>query len=210
MRKKKWTAQINITESLLKSREKRKWQIALRRYVLERKKCSYYAPYFGIGNIEFRQWIELQFDEETKWENFGEKWQLEHVIPSSYFDFEKEEEMKLCWNFLNIQLEKKSSIGIVERKIDLIAARSFFARIYQRTSIMQCKKMLEWLERVEQDQIQRCLKYDEFLVKKGENLNEVCSFSAYEFDQLNAGIPIGEIIKEREVLKKYGGENNVP
>lgn len=206
MRKKQWTAQTDITESLLISREKRKWQIALRRYVLEKNKCSYYAPYFGIGNIEFRQWIELQFDVETAWENFGEKWQLEHIVPLSYFDFGKEDQMKLCWNFINIQVEKKSAHGEAKRSVDLIAARAYFERIYLKTGMVKCKGIIDFLKGIERAQVQNIERADVFFEKNREYLNEVTSFSPYEFDQLNNGIGVEEILSERKVLKKFGGE----
>lgn len=206
MRKKQWTAQTNITDSLLRYREKRKWQIALRRYVLESNKCSYYSPYFGIGNMQFRQWIELQFDAETNWDNFGEKWQLEHIVPTSYFDFNREEQMKLCWNFINIQVEKRSTIGDIEKKIDLIAAKAYFEKIYLKTGIVQCKGMADWLGEVERDQIQNIKRFDTFFEENGEHLIKVSSFSNYEFDQLNTGIQVEEIMKERQILNKFGGE----
>ena len=76
MPRKKWTPHEEVTGSVLTFREKRKWQIALRRYVLEKNKSSFYAPYFGLGIETFRKWIEVQFDSETNWENFSESWQL--------------------------------------------------------------------------------------------------------------------------------------
>lgn len=205
MRKKQWTAQTNITEDLLKSRVKRKWQIALRRYVLERNKCSYYAPYFGIGNAEFRQWIELQFDEEIEWDNFGEKWQLEHIVPASYFHFDREDQMKLCWNFINIQVEKKSAAGAMEKKIELSTAKAYFESIYLKTGIVQCRGMVDWLEELEREQIQKIERFNAFFEVNREYLNNVSSFSSYEFDRLNSGIQIEEILKERDILNKYGG-----
>lgn len=205
MRKKQWTAQTNITDNLLKSREKRKWQIALRRYVLESNKCSYYAPYFGIGNDKFRQWIELQFDADTNWDNFGKRWQLEHVVPSSYFDFDREEEMKICWNFINIQVERGLTNGAIKEKIDLIAAKTYFERIYIKTGMLQCKRMVDWLEGIESAQIQNIQRFDAFFEENGKYLNKASSLSSYEFDQLNEGIEMEDILKEREILRKYGG-----
>jgi len=206
MRKKQWTAQTDITESLLISREKRKWQIALRRYVLEKSKCSYYAPYFGIGNIEFRQWIELQFDAGAGWDNFGEKWQLEHIVPTSYFDFSREDHMKLCWNFINIQIEKKSAHGETKKRVDLIAGRAYFEKIYFKTGIVKCKGMIDFLNEIERAQVQNIERAYEFFEKNKDNLNEMSTFSAYEFDQLNSGIGVEEILGERQILKKFGGE----
>ena len=80
MTRKKWTPKEEVTPELLVSREKRKWQIALRRYVLEGNPSTRYAPYFGLDINTLRNWFELQFVEPMSWENFGTKWQFEHHI----------------------------------------------------------------------------------------------------------------------------------
>ena len=71
MPRKKWVSQSNITPDILKSREKRKWQIAFRRYVLEKNQCPSYAPYFGLDIQKIREWFEIQFEKGVKWEDFG-------------------------------------------------------------------------------------------------------------------------------------------
>ena len=82
--------------------EKRKWQIALRRYIIAGFKCFNYAPYFGIDAANFRKWIEIQFDKDTNWENFSKAWQFDHIVPVAYFNLKDEVDLKLCWNFINI------------------------------------------------------------------------------------------------------------
>src|SRR6188474_3101936 len=101
MERKRWTPKAEITDELLKSREKRKWQVALRRYVLDKNLSPAYAWYFGLSIDQFRNWIEIQFTEGLSWENFGSAWQFDHVIPVAYFDFSLEEDLLLCWNFIN-------------------------------------------------------------------------------------------------------------
>ena len=71
MKRKRWTAQTEVNEELLTFREKRKWQIALRRYVIEQNRSSFYAPYFGLDIKSFRDWIEVQFDRGMNWDNFS-------------------------------------------------------------------------------------------------------------------------------------------
>ena len=78
MAKKKWTPQTEITDALLQNRERKKWQIALRRYVIEGQPSSFYAPYFGIDIKNFRKWIELQLNEELDWEKPTKDWRFEH------------------------------------------------------------------------------------------------------------------------------------
>jgi hypothetical protein len=205
MKNKRWTPQTEITETLLKSREKRKWQIALRRYVVEKNRSSFYAPYFGIGIDLFRQWIELQFDEELNWQNFGEKWRLDHIIPISYFDFENEEDMKLCWNFINIQVERTLDESGKRKGVDIIAARRHFEKLFTRTGFELINRMIIKINALELLYVVDDESIIEFLDTNNSNLNTVSSFSAYEFDQLNSGITIAEVVAEREVLKKFGG-----
>ena len=108
MSRKKWTARTEVTDAVLRFREKRKWQIALRRYVLEQKWSASYAPYFGIDIQRFREWIALQFEGGQSWDNFSDGWQFDHVVPVAYFDFGSEAELRLCWNFTNIRVARPS------------------------------------------------------------------------------------------------------
>jgi hypothetical protein len=108
MTRKRWQAKTDITPSLIKLREKRKWQIALRRYVLEKNPSSFYAPYFGLDIEKMRNWFECQFENGTSWEDFGKKWQFDHVIPVTYFNFSDDNELKLCWNFINLRVRSAS------------------------------------------------------------------------------------------------------
>src|ERR1700733_6249523 len=122
--RKKWTPKTEITDSLLKFREKRKWQIALRRYVLEQNKSSYYAPFFGIDSGNFRKWIELQFEKDMNWENFSLIWQFDHIIPVNYFDFTNKNDLRLCWNFINIKAERIDAPEVQMGHIDILSAKS--------------------------------------------------------------------------------------
>src|SRR4030095_7188418 len=101
MARKRWTPVEESSPSLEKFREKKKWQINLRRYVINKSPCPQYAPYFGLDISNLRKWFELQFSPEMSWDNFGKAWQFEHIIPAAYFDFSNDEELKLCWSFIN-------------------------------------------------------------------------------------------------------------
>src|SRR4051812_18265828 len=96
--------------------DKRKWQIALRRYVLEQQMTSTYAPFFGLDISNFREWIQLQFINDMSWENFGKTWQLDHIVPVAYFDFQDLTDLKLCWNFLNIRVVSSDKSSRKETK----------------------------------------------------------------------------------------------
>lgn len=34
--------------------------------------------------------------------SFGKEWQLDHIVPVELFDLEKEDDLKLCFNYLNM------------------------------------------------------------------------------------------------------------
>ena len=67
--------------------------------LFERNPCPLYAPYFGLDIENIRKWFEYQFTNELNWENFGKKWQFDHIIPVTYFDHST---MKKNFNFAGI------------------------------------------------------------------------------------------------------------
>jgi hypothetical protein len=204
MVRKKWTPQTEETEGLLVFREKRKWQIALRRYVLEKNKSTYYAPFFGLDNEKFRNWIETQFDEDLNWENFSKAWQFDHIVPVAYFDFTNEEDMSLCWNFTNIRVEKTLLNKNGGNGIDVLAAKAFFETLFEKTGYFICQKMVEKIRRIEVAQISSNERLEHFLLDNKEYLSTVARFSSYEYERLNTGTPLESILYEINFFKKFG------
>lgn len=203
MARKKWTPQEDVTSSVITFREKRKWQIALRRYVLEKNKSSFYAPYFGLGIETFRKWIEVQFDDETSWDNFSQTWQFDHIVPISYFDFEDENDMKLCWNFTNIRIAKLDPAANDPNRVDMLAAKAYFQALFEKTNYPICQKMVEKLEITRQRQLSGHEKLEKFISERKFYLDVLTGLPSYYFDKLNNGTPIGEIKKEIEFLQKF-------
>ncbi len=165
MGRKKWTSKTEVNDSLLEFREKRKWQIALRRYVLERQKCSAYAPFFGLDNAKFRQWIEIQFDESLDWDNFSDAWQFDHIIPVAYFDFSNEEDLRLCWNFINIRVDKTDNNKNRSSRIDVLSAKTYFELLYKETGYPLCSAMVDKITRIEISQISSNKSLENFIVQ---------------------------------------------
>lgn len=202
MARKKWTPKTEITDRLLKFREKRKWQIALRRYVLEKQKCYEYAPFFGLDIASFRKWIEVQFDASTTWENFSKAWQFDHVVPLNYFDFNNPDDLHLCWNFINIRVgslagEKSGS------KVDVLSAKAHFQELYNKTEYPLCLRMIQKIEQVEAQQPASHANLEQFIIEHKGYLDSIASFSSYEYDKLNAGEPIEAIQKEQNFLRRF-------
>ena len=202
MARKKWTPRAEITDSLLLFREKRKWQIALRRYIIEQKPVAFYPPYFGLDIINFRKWMELQFDEDTNWGNFSVTWQFDHIVPVAYFDFTNDVDLRLCWNFINIRLEKISLNKNRGHRIDVLASKAYFKKLHRETQYPLCLVMIEKIDRIEVAEIKGTKAMEKFILENLKFLEITESFSDYEFYRLNQGLSVNEIVNERELLKK--------
>ena len=148
MARKKWEPQTEITPALLMFREKRKWQINLRRYVIEKSPCPYYAPYFGLDIENIRKWFESQFTDSLNWVNFAKAWQFNHIIPVIYFDHSLDEELRLCWNFTNLRVEPFELTRDRGNRLDVLGARSYFDELYLKTGYPITKAL--------RDKIARC------------------------------------------------------
>ena len=205
MERKKWTPKSEITASLLKFREKRKWQLALRRYVLEKNISSKYAFYFGLGIEQFRKWIEIQFTDDLNWENFGSSWQFDHILPLSYFDFSVEEDLLLCWNFLNIRVERISLVQeqTTSSRIDVISAKHYFNTLFSKTGFTFCLKMVQKINDIENSSIVSEPAIEQFILQNKVQLELMSSITREEFNDLNTGMTLDDILLEREIIKKF-------
>ena len=202
-RKKNIPSSLYPTEALLKFREKRKWQIALRRYVLEKNICAAYAPYFGLDIENMRQWFEYQFIDGIDWGNFGERWQFDHIIPVTYFDFSDEKELKICWNFTNIRVEHFQKNKDRGNRLDVLAAKNFFKELYETTQYAPCKKLLEKIDRIELSEFVSTEPQQAFIRDHKGYLQMIEGYSNFEFELLNSGRNIEEVKKEIEFIKKF-------
>ena len=181
-------------------REKRKWQIAFRRYVVDKSPSPAYAPYFGLDITTLREWFEGQFGPGITWEDFGKKWQFDHIIPVACFDLDKEEELKLCWYFLNLRVDNLGSVP--GHGLGLLAARSYFREIHEGTGLAICRKYLDKIDRLEALSRIETDPQINFLKGKSAHLAKLYDFSAYELELLNRGRSPEEILQERELLRK--------
>ena len=203
VKRKKWTAKEEITDSLLKFREKRKWQLSLRRYVLEKNHCQFYAPYFGLPIQDFRRWIEIQFTDDLSWENFAEAWQFDHIVPVAYFDFTQEDDLRLCWNFINIRVERINNDKKRSQRIDVLAAKPYFEALFSKTGLKICNKMLDKINSLQASSITREPILEDFLIRNKETIETLTSMNSDDFRNINEGRTIKDILLEKEILKKF-------
>jgi hypothetical protein len=202
MARKRWSPQTEITPSLLKFREKRKWQIALRRYVLDKNACIFYAPYFGLDIERLRNWFEIQFENGMSWSDFGKKWQFDHIIPVTYFDFSIEEELKMCWNFTNIRVRKFESNKDQGNRLDVPAAKRYFEELYKKTLYLPCLRLLEKIDKIELSEFISSDLQQLFIIEHRSYLDMIENYSAFEFELLNSDRGIDVVKKEIEFFKK--------
>lgn len=203
MQRKKWTPVEEITNAGLKLRENKKWQIALRRYLIEKNPCVYYAPYFGLDIESLREWVEIQFVNGINWENFGTAWQIDHIIPVSYFDVGNEEDLKLCWSFINIKIGKTANGEIDFEGTNILAARSYFENLYKTTNLSLCKRMLKKIENIEVSQSDN-KDLQNFIVSRLDYIEALSHLEAAEYRKINDGESLPDILLEKEILKKFG------
>jgi len=204
MARKRWTPQTEVTESLIHFREKRKWQLSYRRYVLEKAPSESYARYFGLDIETLRNWFELQFTPGLNWENFGKAWQFSHIIPTTYFDYSNEADLVLCWSFINICVEKLDEDKTKGNRIDLLAVKPYFQDLYTKTNYSLCQKMLEKIAAIESSNMESHPAIEGFITTNKSLLESILGFDQEEFNSLNKGTTAEEVLLEREILRKFG------
>jgi hypothetical protein len=62
----------------------------------------------GCDYNYFKLWIEYNFDNNMSWDNYGTYWDLDHVLPLSKFNFNDDNDIKLCYNWCNFKPLNKS------------------------------------------------------------------------------------------------------
>ncbi len=178
---------------------KRKWQIALRRYIIDGRPAVEYAPYFGIDNKGFRKWIELSFTPEMNWGNFGVVWQLDHVVPVSFFDLEIEKDLCLCWNFINIQ----PSIRLNgDAAFNTSIAADYFERIYLKSGYYLAKEISNKITVGNKKEIPHIEKQVDFLIKNKDYLQQIEGLSTLEMELINKGMGLNEARIEAENIRR--------
>ena len=60
--------------------------------------------YLGCSPEKFKEHMESQFTEGMNWNNHGYRgWHIDHIIPCSSFDLTKEEDIRKCFHYTNMQ-----------------------------------------------------------------------------------------------------------
>jgi hypothetical protein len=68
----------------------------------ERESTSY-ADLIGCDVNFLRSWLEFRFDETMSWQNLGDVWQIDHILPISRFHFDNDHDKRVCFHWTNLQ-----------------------------------------------------------------------------------------------------------
>lgn len=77
-------------------------RLYLRRYLKSQKNVSS-SILIGCSIPDLKLYLENQFKTEMTWENHGTVWEIDHIIPCSFFDLTKEKEQQRCYHYTNLQ-----------------------------------------------------------------------------------------------------------
>ncbi|MDE3247459.1 MAG: hypothetical protein KGO82_02285 [Bacteroidota bacterium] len=199
MARKRWAPVADATDSVVKLREKKKWQIALRRYVVEMSPCYEYAPYFGLSITDIRAWFEAQFNPSMTWDNFGTAWQFAHIVSPHHFDWNQPAELQLCWNFTNLKAESTNHATSTD---PIGYAKNYFSALASTSDYPLTRSMLAKIATLTPP-APSLDKQISFINARESYLTELSQLDPQAFAQLNSGQSPGDLIKEITLLKKY-------
>ncbi len=64
--------------------------------------------YLNCSIICFQDFVEKQFYNNMSWDNKGEQWEIDHVLPVSKFDLTNKEHVQVCFHWCNLRVIEKS------------------------------------------------------------------------------------------------------
>jgi hypothetical protein len=80
---------------------KKKYQISFRRWLTNKSGGGTIAPYIGADVWFVREWVSERFLQGMNWNNYGDVWVMDHIVPLRLFDFSNEEDLKIALHYKN-------------------------------------------------------------------------------------------------------------
>ena len=75
-------------------------------------KKSKITELLGCSISEYKQYLESKFKPEMNWDNHGDVWEIDHILPCDSFDLTNTQQQKQCFHHTNTQpLFKTTSIA---------------------------------------------------------------------------------------------------
>lgn len=78
-----------------------------------------YGDYIGCDIQTLRSWLEFNFDDNMNWDNLGMYWQVDHILPISLFNFDRELDKCVCFRWTNLQPLEKTLNREKSNKLEL-------------------------------------------------------------------------------------------
>jgi hypothetical protein len=64
-------------------------------------KSGHSLQLLGISINNYKHYLELQFNDNMSWENYGKVWHIDHIIPITFFNLLDTTEQFQCFNYQN-------------------------------------------------------------------------------------------------------------
>ena len=85
--------------------------VRIKKVLRGERKYQKTMDFLECSAVDFKAYIESQFDDKMCWENWGDYWHLDHIRPCNSFDLRNEDEQKACFHYTNYQpLSKRDNI----------------------------------------------------------------------------------------------------
>lgn len=83
-----------------------------------KKKYKSILTYLEISMEQFLHWIEYQFTDNMTWENQGSYWEIDHVMPCSYYNLNLKTDIEKCFHWKNMRPLSKEENTKKSNKFD--------------------------------------------------------------------------------------------
>lgn len=107
------------------------------------------TDYLGCNRFKIQEWMEFCFDDNMTFENYGNFWHADHVIPVNTFDLKDDNNKRLCFSWYNTSplegvdnMEKKDKIDKKQLKTHLKNLKKYGFEIPEDYKQL-CKKHLQ-------------------------------------------------------------------
>ncbi|HLI93227.1 MAG TPA: hypothetical protein VKU83_06445 [Puia sp.] len=84
------------------NRLKKRQQIAFRRFMTAQAPSPQVAQYLDCDRAFLREYMNSKMVKGMNWNNYGEKWVVDHIVPMRLFNLFDPEDLRLVWNYRNL------------------------------------------------------------------------------------------------------------
>lgn len=110
--------------------------------------------HIGCDIYFLRQWVESKFMEGMSWDNYGEVWIVDHIVPARIFDLFNENDLALCWNYRNLMpmfkcdnLKKEGNIFFAIELLGLVKDKDVIYKSLYNKVITEKNDMLNYINK---------------------------------------------------------------